>query len=195
MAAALLVLVGLGLFVGGLLTGATVLYWACVAACVVAAGLLVGARRQTAAAADSAPPAEGPGAAATAAPAAPAQAAPAPEKPVEQVPVQEEAAPEAPSAPVPTGATAVGASATPEGEDDDPPVEEVEVTDLLIVVDLKDEVLVVDEHPRYHVAGCSWVGSRTTIPLPLDEARTDGFTPCGVCRPDATLADRVRARK
>ncbi|MCF6737652.1 hypothetical protein, partial [Blastococcus sp. KM273129] len=42
--AALLVLLGLGLFVGGLLTGSTALYWACVAACVVAAGVLVVAR-------------------------------------------------------------------------------------------------------------------------------------------------------
>jgi hypothetical protein len=71
----------------------------------------------------------------------------------------------------------------------------VEVTDLLLVVDLKDEVLVVDEQPRYHVAGCPHLAGRTTIPLPLDEARTDGFTPCGICGPDATLADRVRARK
>ena len=77
----------------------------------------------------------------------------------------------------------------------DPEVEEVEVTDLLMVVDLKDEVLVVDEHPRYHVAGCRWVGKRETIPLPIDEARADGFTPCAVCSPDRTLAERARARK
>jgi hypothetical protein len=77
----------------------------------------------------------------------------------------------------------------------DPGVEEVEVTDLLVVVDLKDEVLVVDEHPRYHVEGCAWLAGRETIPLPLDEARTDGFTPCAVCSPDRTLAERARARK
>ena len=39
--AALLVLLGLGLFVAGILTGVTVLYWACVGACVVAAVLLI----------------------------------------------------------------------------------------------------------------------------------------------------------
>jgi hypothetical protein len=77
----------------------------------------------------------------------------------------------------------------------DPGVEDVEVTDLLMVVDLKDEVLVVDEHPRYHVAGCRWLAGRETIPLPLDEARTDGFTPCAVCSPDRTLAERARARR
>jgi hypothetical protein len=54
---------------------------------------------------------------------------------------------------------------------------------------------VVDEHPRYHVAGCRWLAGRETIPLPLDEARTDGFTPCAVCSPDRTLAERARARK
>ena len=49
-------------------------------------------------------------------------------------------------------------------------------------------MLVVDEHPRYHAAGCRWAGTRETIPLPVDEARTDGFTPCAVCSPDRTLA-------
>ena len=77
----------------------------------------------------------------------------------------------------------------------DPDVEDVEVTDLLLVVDLKDEVLVLDEHPRYHLAGCVHLRGRTPIPLPHDEARTDGFTPCAVCEPDHTLADQVRARK
>jgi hypothetical protein len=77
----------------------------------------------------------------------------------------------------------------------DPPVEEVEVTDLLMVVDLTDEVLVIDEHPRYHLTGCVHLGGRTTIPLPLDEARADGFTPCAICAPDRTLAQRARARK
>ena len=41
LAAGLLVLVGLGLFVAGVVTGATALYWACVAVCVVAAVLLI----------------------------------------------------------------------------------------------------------------------------------------------------------
>ena len=69
------------------------------------------------------------------------------------------------------------------------------MTYLLLVVDLEDEVLVVDEHPRYHLGGCPYLRGRTTLPLPHDEARTDGFTPCGVCEPDHTLADQVRARK
>jgi hypothetical protein len=89
----------------------------------------------------------------------------------------------------------VPAHAAPPAHLPDPPVEEVEVTDLLLVVDLTDEVLVLDEHPRYHLAGCVHLRGRTPIPLPLDEARRDGFTPCAVCAPDRHLAEQVRARK
>ena len=166
-------LAGLGLFVAGILTGVTVLYWGCVAACVVAAVLLIAARRQmsagkvaetgTASATKTEKLPAGAGAGAGAARDEPAAESPAHEPPTDDLP--------------------------------DPEVEEVEVTDLLMVVDLKDEVLVVDEHPRYHVAGCRWVGKRETIPLPIDEARADGFTPCAVCTPDRTLAERARARK
>ena len=188
--AALLVLLGLGLFVAGIVTGVTVLYWACVAACVVAAVLLIVVRRQGRATPATAEPAAAPLAAGadtgrTSAPAdgEPEAAAPAP----------------ATAGPGPDGAPAKGATASGiahEPEDlPDPGVEEVEVTDLLIVVDLKDDVLVVDEHPRYHVPDCSWLSSRETISLPLDEARADGFTPCAVCSPDRTLAQRARAKK
>jgi hypothetical protein len=166
--AAGLLLAGLALFVAGILTGTTALYWACVAACLVAAVLIFRVWRQL----DTPPPAtadepSGPGGR----------------------PDTEPSAPAAPAA----GVTGVS-SATP-AEPADPPVEEVEVTDLLLVVDLTDEVLVIDEHPRYHLAGCVHVAGRTTIPLPLDEARTDGFTPCAVCAPDSTLAERARRRR
>jgi hypothetical protein len=184
LAAGLLVLLGLGLFVAGILTGVSGLYWGCVAACVVAAVLLIAARRQLSRQPSTAP----------AGTTAPEPAASTPEKTA------------SPAESLPAGATAVdGGSAAagpadevpavPAAELPDPPVEEVEVTDLLLVVDLKDEVLVIDEHPRYHLAGCVHVAGRTTIPLPLDEARTDGFTPCAVCSPDRNLAERARARK
>jgi hypothetical protein len=176
LAAGLLVLVGLGLFVGGLLTGETTLYWGCVAVCVVAAVLLFVARRQLGRAPGGAPtPPAGAKQGGTSPPAAEATAPP-------------------PGAGTSAEPASAGAHGRP-GELGDPPVEEVEVTDLLMVVDLKDEVLVVDEHPRYHVAGCSYLAGRTTIPLPLDEARTDGFTPCAVCAPDRTLAQRARERR
>jgi hypothetical protein len=253
-AAALLVLLGLGLFVGGVVTGATVLYWACVAACVAAGVCLVLARvrmgRAPAQPARSAgttartpqrPPATpagstGASAAGATAPEsapeaepavdAPTPAPPAWEPPPSAPPTWQQPAPPAwepaaaplgdpavpplggpapPGLPAPEPAppfeppsTAAHARRGHAGGADaggDPPVEEVEVTDLLLVVDLRDDVLVVDEHPRYHLPGCRWLAGRETVPLPLDEARTDGFTPCAWCEPDRTLAQRERARR
>lgn len=181
MGAALLVLLGLGLFAAGLLTGVTAWYWACVGACAAAAVLIVLARRSM-----SHAPARAPAAAAgTSGPVAAAAPGASP---------SDGAARAAGNGAAASAASAVGAPLR-HHQPDDPPVEEVEVTDLLLIVDLTDEVLVVDEHPRYHVTDCRWLQGRGTIPLPLDEARTDGFTPCGVCRPDRTLAARTRARR
>jgi hypothetical protein len=193
-AAGLLVLAGLVLFVGGVLTGLTALYWGCVGACVVAAVLLFLARRKLGTASAGKP------AAATAT--------------AGKTPAEKDATPGTPQTPAgrtePAASTANGATAAPVAEPEaapaaappppakdlpDPPVEEVEVTDLLMVVDLKDEVLVIDERPRYHLPGCKHLVGRTGIPLPLDEARTDGFTPCAVCAPDRNLAQRARQRK
>jgi hypothetical protein len=178
MGAALLVLLGLGLFVAGILTGLTWFYWACVASCAVAAVLLIAARRRMTSSSVSS-----------------SSAAP------EGAPAARESAGEGTGAgalPARTGASdpvaGNGAPARP-ADPGDPPVEEVEVTDLLLVVDLKDEVLVVDEHPRYHLSGCRFLAGREAIPLPLDEARADGFTPCAVCAPDRNLAEQARARK
>ncbi|SOE02767.1 hypothetical protein [Blastococcus haudaquaticus] len=201
LAAGLLVLLGLGLFVAGVLTGVTALYWGCVAVCVVAAVLLFVARKRLAAP--------------TAADARTTAATARTEKPVstadERPGSTPEQAPGAPAEPAAAGtatpaegvtqaaagATAASVAQAPgvAGELPDPPVEEVEVTDLLIVVDLKDEVLVIDEHPRYHLPGCVHLGGHTPIPLPLDEARTDGFTPCAACAPDRNLAQRARDRR
>jgi hypothetical protein len=177
LAAGLLVLLGLGLFVGGVLTGVTALYWGCVAACVVAAVLLFVARRRLVAADPGAAAASGEKPAGGAPAGGTADTAAAGDSPADP-------ASGAPDAPVAAPADLP-----------DPPVEDVEVTDLLLVVDLKDEVLVIDEHPRYHLAGCAHLSGRTTIPLPIDEARADGFTPCAVCEPDRNLAERARARK
>ncbi|MFD0200813.1 MULTISPECIES: hypothetical protein [Saccharothrix] len=94
--------------------------------------------------------------------------------------------------------------AVPEGVEDEPPKsppdqahlepgeEDTDAADALIVSELTDEVRVLDERPRYHLAECSWLGSRSSLGLPVDEARRLGFTPCAVCRPDAGLAARKR---
>jgi hypothetical protein len=181
--AGLMVLVGVGLFVGGVLTGENTLYWACVVACIVAGGLLIAARRQMDAAADRAP-----GRAAASARGGSTAASAVGEDSGSGT--RRATVAEAPRAH--RGAPAEQAPAEQLG---DPPAEEVEVTDLLLIVDLKDEVYVIDEHPRYHVQGCPHLRGRAPIPLPMDEARTDGFTPCGVCSPDRTIAERERARR
>ena len=219
LAAGLLVLVGLGLFLAGVLTGTTAFYWACVAVCVLAAVLLFGARRRIASA-EAALPA--PRTAAASPPTAP------PSGPATTTATVDPPAADEPASATPAGATAVAATADPTAGPTveaaepvadppptgaharpgapasvpvtpqtlaDPPIEDVEVTDLLLVVDLKDDVVVVDEHPRYHLAGCRFLAGKTGIPLPLDEARVDGFTPCALCAPDRNLADRERARK
>jgi hypothetical protein len=103
--------------------------------------------------------------------------------------------------------SAVDHPATPEGGGDEPaqsppdqafvePAEEdADAADALIVSELTDEVRVLDERPRYHLADCSWLASRPSLGLPISEARQLGFTPCAVCRPDASLATRKRAAR
>ncbi len=77
----------------------------------------------------------------------------------------------------------------------EPGEEPTDAADLLIVSDLGVEVRVVDEHPHYHLAKCTWLSGKSTIPLPVSEARSLGFTPCARCGPDATLAAQHRASK
>ncbi|WP_448607977.1 hypothetical protein [Geodermatophilus sp. URMC 60] len=262
LAAGLLVLLGLGAFVGGILTGTTALYWACVAACGVAAVLLVvarlrmareasefdrrasevparpeasgtgtsGARRtapqpvvvQDTAAPRPPEPPRGPAGATAVRPPEPGSgpqpgAAPVPVEPRPEEPAAGPSEPP-PAEPViePTHAVPLGAPAGDRHPEDgtperrgaheprevpvdtgtgEPGEEDVEVTDLLLVVDLDDEVLVVDEHPRYHLAGCPFLEGREAIGLPMVEARTDGFTPCATCRPVRHLADTERDRR
>ncbi|OQO92072.1 hypothetical protein B1813_07325 [Saccharomonospora piscinae] len=80
------------------------------------------------------------------------------------------------------------------GADADPPEEDTRADDALLVATLDAEVLVVDEYPRYHLADCGWLGPRATIPLSVKEARDLGFSPCGLCGPDAALTAAHRRR-
>jgi hypothetical protein len=73
----------------------------------------------------------------------------------------------------------------PAGE---PAEEDVAVTDLLLVVDLDDEVLVVDEHPRYHLAGCPALDGRTAVPCPWSRRAPTGSRRAPPA-PGAALAD------
>ncbi len=172
--AAVLVLAGLGMFVLGITTGVAAWSWGCLAACVVAGVLVLLARRRT-----PPDPAPAPRAAGRPAPRPAAPTAPAPEPPAAT-----------------TADDGPGPAARPRpGKAPDPPEEDVEVTDLLLVVDLADEVHVADGHPRYHLADCRATAGRETVPLPVRRARADGFTPCAACAPDAALAGVERARR
>lgn len=94
-----------------------------------------------------------------------------------------------------TLAAAVPASAPATAEDGEPPVEDVPVRDALRVAQLDDGVVVVDGHPRYHLAGCATLSAAAPVPIAVSAARRGGFTPCGVCGPDQTLLARSRARR
>jgi hypothetical protein len=58
------------------------------------------------------------------------------------------------------------------------------------------DVLVISGRPRYHMGGCAYVdGNDDSEPLELNEARELGFTPCGSCRPNETLALSASGRE
>ncbi len=50
------------------------------------------------------------------------------------------------------------------------------------------DVLVVEGRPRYHVVGCRYLSGKTPEAVAVGQARVEGFTPCGVCKPDVALA-------
>ena len=71
----------------------------------------------------------------------------------------------------------------PEDPADEPRAQWVAPADAARLAVTTIEVLVVDQRPRYHVAGCPFLGGRETDALPVAEAIDLGFTPCGLCRP------------
>ena len=81
----------------------------------------------------------------------------------------------------------------PAGPDGEPPEERSDPAAAAIVAQLEDQVVVVDEHPRYHVPGCPSLVGRQLIPLPAAEAVELGFTPVRLVHPDQVLSTRHRA--
>jgi hypothetical protein len=77
--------------------------------------------------------------------------------------------------------------------DGEAPEEQSDPQAAAVVAGLEDEVLVIDEQPRYHLTGCRALAAAALIPLPVREAVELGFTPCGWCSPDRMLASRHRA--
>ncbi|MEV6825845.1 hypothetical protein [Amycolatopsis sp. NPDC051102] len=174
-----LVLAALGLLVTALITASSLWAWVSIGLSVLAGLILVAdwLRRRRRAAAPPARPAE-------------------PVVPAEE-PVEEEQTTLIPAAgdlgdpadtPEPAVAEEADASAETETKaDSEPGVEETPEADVAVLADLEDEVVVVDEHPRYHLRTCAWLGPRDLIPIGVGEARQLGFTPCATCTPDATL--------
>jgi hypothetical protein len=74
----------------------------------------------------------------------------------------------------------------------EPPEEDTDAADVLLVSESRLQVVVLDERPRYHLSTCGWLGGRTVLPLAVREARELGFTPCAVCAPDRVLAAQTR---
>ena len=50
-------------------------------------------------------------------------------------------------------------------------------------------VLVVAGRPRYHVEGCRYLSGKAAQAIDVLDAFEEGFTPCGVCKPDTSLAE------
>lgn len=49
-------------------------------------------------------------------------------------------------------------------------------------------VSVVPGRPRYHVESCRFLTGRPDVEtVPVDQAKAEGYTACGVCKPDAAL--------
>ena len=74
--------------------------------------------------------------------------------------------------------------------DEEPPEETSDPAVAQLVAGLEDEVVVVDEQPRYHTPGCRGLVAKAVIPLPVREAVELGFTPCSWCTPNRKLANQ-----
>jgi hypothetical protein len=204
-----LVLAALGLLVSALITASSLWAWVSIGLSVLAGVILVVdwlRRRRRSVAPASAAAAEPPEVSAPAEPDAEPSLFTEPEKPDEEeqtvlIPaagqlgdpadtpepdVEEEPAEKTPAAPA-AAVSPVAADEPAEAEEVDPGEEPTSAADIALLADLEDEVVVVDEHPRYHLRVCSWVGARDTIPIGIGEARQLGFTPCARCGPDETL--------
>lgn len=62
-----------------------------------------------------------------------------------------------------------------------------------LLQDYGGAVHVVAGRPRYHLAHCRHVEDRAAEQLHVQDARDDGYTPCGICRPDDALIAAAEA--
>lgn len=69
----------------------------------------------------------------------------------------------------------------------EPGEESADAAAVAIVAKLDDEVHVVDEQPRYHLADCHALVGQKSIAMPAKEAVGSEFTPCEMCTPVRVL--------
>ena len=100
----------------------------------------------------------------------------------EAAPVREQA-PDAESEGVTTVLPAQGSGATASSVEEPAPVAETVDEEL----ETGGTVLIVEGRPRYHVDGCRYLNNKTAEKIDVLDAREEGFTPCGVCKPDDAL--------
>ena len=68
------------------------------------------------------------------------------------------------------------------------PVAEAPTTALPAAAAAGGQVSVVPGRPRYHVGSCRFLAGRPDVEqIDVDDARAEGYTACGVCKPDAAL--------
>jgi len=88
---------------------------------------------------------------------------------------------------VPRPVTTADASEPPPERDD----ERLEEQDA----DFGGLVFVVQGRPGYHVQGCGYLSGRNAELVDVVDAREEGYSPCGSCRPDASLAADADLRR
>ena len=86
-------------------------------------------------------------------------------------------------------------SDAPRGDAPEPGEERAEPSDLAVLAGLEDEVFVIDEQPRFHLADCVSLAGQASITLPAKEAVDCEFTPCGTCTPVRVLAGAENSRQ
>ncbi len=102
-------------------------------------------------------------------------------------PVGERPDGEPPDGPLPPGAPV---DVEPPIEPDEALLDDVAELDTAVAA----VVVVVPGRPRYHLAGCRYLSGRASEECSPVDARERGFTPCGVCRPDARLVAEYEHR-
>ena len=107
--------------------------------------------------------------------------APEPAEPITDAPNTDATDPLEPviSAPAATGPV------QPPYAEPEPPVEND--LDSAAVDELAGSVLIMSGRPRYHLPGCRDLLGQDAAEVDVRDARHEGFTPCGVCRPDQAL--------